>query len=81
MNTAISTYLCQSEDAWFSLIRKICLSGAWFLSSNPIVCACFNVQCLSLISRIVASSLIKCDVKAVPRSQIICDGMYECFRK
>ena len=54
---------------------------AWFLSSNPIVCACFNVQCLSLISRIVASSIIKCDVKAVPRSQIICDGMYECFRK
>ena len=77
----MSTYRCQSELVWFSLIRRICLSGAWFLSRSPIVCACFSVQCLSWTSSNCANSLIRWEVNAVPRSQIMVDGMYECRRK
>ena len=77
----MSTYLCQSDEVWFSLILKICLSGAWFLSSKPMVCACFNVQCLSSISNRFASSLISSDVNAVPKSHMILEGMNECLKK
>ena len=81
MNTAMSTYLCQSDEVCSSLILKICLSGAWFLSSKPMVCACFNVQCLSSTSNRFASSLISSDVNAVPKSHMILEGMYERLKK